>query len=47
LGNEMVHQYHCQLQGIIDECFNGGRATPVPRVLAMQVIPALPQLVPS
>jgi hypothetical protein len=47
LGNDMVYQYHCQLQGIIDECFNGGRATPVPRVLAMQVIPALPQLVPS
>jgi hypothetical protein len=47
LGNDMVYQYHCQLQGIIDECFNGGRTTPVPRVLAMQVIPALPQLVPS
>jgi hypothetical protein len=47
LGNDMVYQYHCQLQGIIDECFNGGRSTPVPRVLAMQVIPALPQLVPS
>jgi hypothetical protein len=47
LGNDMVYQYHCQLQGIIDECFNGGRTTPVPRVFAMQVIPALPQLVPS
>ena len=47
LGNDMVYQYHCQLQGIIDDCFNGGRTTPVPRVLGMQVIPALPQLVPS
>jgi hypothetical protein len=47
LGNDMVYQYHCQLQATIDEFFNGGRSTPVPRVTAMQVIPALPQLVPS
>lgn len=47
LGNGMVYQYHYQLQGIIDEYFNGGRSTRVPRVLAMEVIQALPQLVPS
>jgi hypothetical protein len=47
LGNDMVYQYHCQLQTTIDDFFNGGRSTPVPRVTPMQVIPALPQLVPS
>jgi hypothetical protein len=47
LGNDMVYQYHYQLQAIIDKFFNGGRSTPVPKVLAMQVVPALPQLVPN
>jgi hypothetical protein len=47
LGNDMVHQYHFQLQDIVDQFFNGGRSTPVPRVLAMQVATTRPQLVPN
>ena len=27
IGNEMVHTYHCSLQEIVDECFNGGGKT--------------------
>lgn len=38
MGNEMVHRYHVHLQEIVDECFNGGQKTPVPRVLPSQVL---------
>jgi Deltex C-terminal domain/Ring finger domain len=37
LGNEMVYIYHCSLQEILDECFNGGVKTPIPKVCPSQV----------
>jgi Deltex C-terminal domain/Ring finger domain len=37
VGNEMVHTYHNCLQNIVDECFNGGVTTPVPKLLPSQV----------
>lgn len=38
MGNQMVHKYHIYLQEIVDECFNGGIKTPVPRVFPSQVL---------
>jgi len=38
MGNEMVYKYHQNLQTIVDECFNGGEETPVPRLLPSQVL---------
>lgn len=37
IGNEMVHAYHCSLQEIVDECFNGGVKTLVPKLLPSRV----------
>jgi len=45
-GNEMVYEYHCHLQDLVDEVFNGGRVSHVPKVLPADVLPSLPQLVP-
>lgn len=38
VGNEMVYAYHCNLQAIVDECFNDGAKTDVPKLLPSQVI---------
>uniref|UniRef100_A0A7S3LBR7 RING-type E3 ubiquitin transferase n=1 Tax=Amphora coffeiformis TaxID=265554 RepID=A0A7S3LBR7_9STRA len=38
VGNRLLHQYHCGLQAILDECFNGGRPTPVPHIVPSQVV---------
>jgi deltex len=35
--NEMLHSYHCRLQEIVDECFNSGVKTPVPKLYPSQV----------
>jgi hypothetical protein len=31
-GSDLIHKYHCQLQEIVDEIFNGGATTEVPKV---------------
>jgi len=38
IGNEMVYAYHCNLQAIVDECFNDGAKTDVPNLLPSQVV---------
>jgi len=51
VGNQMVHEYHCSLQAVVDECFNDGQKTEVlplkpseviKRVHASYVPPPLP-----
>jgi hypothetical protein len=32
-GSDLIHKYHCELQRVIDDIFNGGKATKVPKVL--------------
>lgn len=36
-GNAMVHSYHCSLQEIVDNCFNGGTKTHVARIYPSEV----------
>lgn len=36
-GNDMVHDYQKSLQAIVDECFNDGRHTPVPKLRPTEV----------
>jgi hypothetical protein len=31
-GSDLIHKYHCQLQEVVDEIFNGGEMTEVPKV---------------
>jgi deltex-like protein len=32
-GSDLIHKYHCQLQVVVDEIFNGGKTTEVPKAL--------------
>jgi deltex-like protein len=32
-GSDLIHKYHCQLQAVVDEIFNGGKTTEVPKAL--------------
>lgn len=46
VGNDMVFEYHCRLQAVVDDVFNGGRFSAIPRIVAGNVVRSLPQLVP-
>jgi deltex-like protein len=36
-GSDLIHEYHCQLQEVVDEIFNGGKMTDVPKVIPEEV----------
>jgi deltex-like protein len=49
-ANCMVYAYHCELQTMIDDCFNGGTKTMVPKIVPSQVtrrVVAVPTAAPT